>query len=97
MGKPYSSDLRQQFVAALDQGMSASAAGRSMRITRAAAARWAATSRRESRAEALPMGGDRRCGRVARGAPASAPSRAGAGATTPSSPVCAVTASTPRC
>ena len=34
MGKPYSSDLRQRFVGALDEGMSASAAGRRMRIAR---------------------------------------------------------------
>ncbi|HDR28639.1 MAG TPA: IS630 family transposase, partial [Rhodovulum sp.] len=43
MGKPYSSDLRQRFVAVLDEGMSASAAGRRMRIARATAVRWAAT------------------------------------------------------
>ncbi|MFU8778831.1 MAG: helix-turn-helix domain-containing protein [Roseovarius sp.] len=60
MGKPYSSDLRERFVAALDEGMSASAAGRRMRISRATAVRWAATWQREGRAEALPMGGDRR-------------------------------------
>jgi len=60
MGKPYSSDLRQRFVAALDEGMSASAAGRRMRIARSTAVRWAATWQREGRAEALPMGGDRR-------------------------------------
>ena len=60
MGKPYSSDLRQRFVAALDEGMSASAAGRRMRIARATAVRWVATWQREGRADALPMGGDRR-------------------------------------
>lgn len=60
MGKPYSSDLRQRFLAALDEGMSASAAGRRMRISRATAVRWAATWQQEGRAEALPMGGDRR-------------------------------------
>jgi transposase len=60
MGKPYSSDLRQRFVAALDEGMSASAAGRRMRIARSTAVRWAAIWRKEGRAEALPMGGDRR-------------------------------------
>ena len=60
MGKPYSSDLRGRFVAALDEGMSASAAGRRMRISRATAVRWAATWQMEGRAEALPMGGDRR-------------------------------------
>lgn len=62
MGKSYSSDLRQRFVAALDEGMSASAAGRRMRIARSTAVRWAATWQREGRAEALPMGGDRRSG-----------------------------------
>lgn len=60
MGKPYSTDLRQRFVAALDEGMSASAAGHRMRIARSTAVRWAATWQREGRAEALPMGGDRR-------------------------------------
>ena len=60
MGKPYSSDLRQRFVAALDEGMSASAAGRRMRVARATAVRWAATWQREGRSEALQMGGDRR-------------------------------------
>ena len=34
MGRPYSTDLRGRFVAALDEGMSASAAGRWMRISR---------------------------------------------------------------
>lgn len=60
MGRPYSSDLRQRFVAALDEGMSACAAGRRMRIARSTAVRWAAIWQREGRAEALPMGGDRR-------------------------------------
>lgn len=60
MGKPYSCDLRGRFVAALDEGMSAGAAGRRMRISRATAVRWAATWQQEGRAEALPMGGDRR-------------------------------------
>lgn len=40
MGKPYSADLRQRFVAALDEGMSASAAGRRMRIARSTGVRW---------------------------------------------------------
>lgn len=69
MGKPYSSDLRGRFVAALDEGMSASAAGRRMRIARSTAVRWAATWRREGRAEALPMGGDRRSGALEAHAP----------------------------
>ena len=60
MGRPYSADLRGRFVAALDEGMSASAAGRRMRIAESTAIRWASIWRREKRAEALPMGGDRR-------------------------------------
>lgn len=60
MGRPYSSDLRERFVAALDEGMSASAAGRRMRIAKSTAVRWAAIWQREGRAEALRMGGDRR-------------------------------------
>jgi len=60
MGKPYSTDLRGRFLAALDEGMTASAAGRKMRISRATAVRWAAVWKSEGRAEALPMGGDRR-------------------------------------
>ncbi len=60
MGKPYSGDLRRRFVALLEEGMSASAAGRRLLVARSTATRWAAIWRVESRAEALPMGGDRR-------------------------------------
>ena len=60
MGRPYSRDLRERFVAALEDGMSASAAGRRMRISRSTAVRWAAIWHREKRACALAMGGDRR-------------------------------------
>ena len=56
MGRAYSTDLPGRFVAALDKGMSASAAGRRLRIWRATSVRWAATWRGEGRAEALPMG-----------------------------------------
>ncbi len=62
MGRPYSHDLRARFVAALEEGMSASGAGRRMRISRSTAVRWAAIWHREQRACALPMGGDRRSG-----------------------------------
>jgi len=62
MGRPYSHDLRARFVAALDDGMSASAAGVRMRIPRSTAVRWSAIWRQEKRACALPMGGDRRSG-----------------------------------
>ncbi len=62
MGRPYSQDLRARFVAALDEGMSASGAGRRMRISRSTSVRWAAIWRSERRACALAMGGDRRSG-----------------------------------
>lgn len=62
MGRPYSQDLRARFVAALEDGMSASAAGRRMRISRSTAVRWAAIWYDEERACALAMGGDRRSG-----------------------------------
>lgn len=60
MGRPYSPDLRGRLIAALDDGMSASAAGRQMRVAESTAIRWASIWRQEKRAEALPMGGDRR-------------------------------------
>lgn len=60
MGRPYSTDLRERFVSLLDAGMSASAAGRRMCVRESTAIRWAAIWRREGRASALPMGGDRR-------------------------------------
>nr|WP_299845270.1 helix-turn-helix domain-containing protein [uncultured Jannaschia sp.] len=60
MGRAYSADLRGRFVAALDEGLTASEAGRRMRVAESTAIRWAAIWRREKRAEALPMGGDRR-------------------------------------
>ncbi len=62
MGRPYSQDLRARFVAALDEGMTASAAGRRMHISRSTSVRWAAIWRSEKRACALAMGGDRRSG-----------------------------------
>jgi transposase len=60
MAGPYSKDLRQRFVAALDEGMTASAAGARMRVSRATAVRWAQVWRAEGRSQAKPMGGDRR-------------------------------------
>lgn len=60
MGRPYSTDLRGRFVGLLDEGMSASAAGRRMCVAEATAIRWARIWRREGRADALPMGGGRR-------------------------------------
>lgn len=62
MGRPYSHDLRARFVGALEDGMSASAAGRRMRISRSTAVRWAAIWYCEKRSCALAMGGDRRSG-----------------------------------
>ncbi len=60
MGKPYSSDLRCRFVALLDQGLSARAAGRRLLVAASTATRWSRIWRTEQRAEALPMGGDQR-------------------------------------
>lgn len=62
MGKPYSRDLRQRFATLLDQGLSASAAGHQLLVPRSTATRWGLIWRTEKRAEALPMGGDRRSG-----------------------------------
>ena len=42
--------------------MSASVAGCRMRFSRATAVKWVSTWQREGRAEALPIGGDRRSG-----------------------------------
>jgi transposase len=56
----YSKDLRERFVAALEDGMDASAAGARMRVSRATAIRWAAIWRVEGRCGAKPMDGDRR-------------------------------------
>ena len=60
MARPYSKDLRARFVAALEDGMNASAAGARMRVARSTAIRWAAIWRAEGRVEAKAMGGDRR-------------------------------------
>ena len=60
MGKPYSADLRSRFVALVDKGLSASAAGRQLLLPRSTATRWGAIWRVEGRARALATGGDRR-------------------------------------
>jgi transposase len=60
MARPYSKDLRERFVAALNEGMNASAAGARMRVARSTAIRWASIWRTGGRAEAKPTGGDRR-------------------------------------
>ncbi len=64
MGKPYSRDLRERFVTLLEEGMSAQAAGRRLLVARSTAARWGLIWRREQRAVALAMGGDRRSGKL---------------------------------
>ena len=56
MGRPYFTALCGRFVAALDQGMSASAAGRRMRMPRATSVRWAATWRDEGRGKGAADG-----------------------------------------
>lgn len=60
MGKPYSRDLRSRFVRLLDEGQSASGAGRQLMVARSTATRWGLIWRREARCAALPTGGDRR-------------------------------------
>lgn len=60
MGKPYSVDLRERFVALLDRGLSASAAGSQLLVARSTATRWGLIWRTEKRCAALPMGGDNR-------------------------------------
>ena len=62
MGKPYSTDLRERFAALLDEGKSASAAGRQLLVARSTAVRWGQIWQTERRAAALAMGGDRRSG-----------------------------------
>jgi len=62
MGKPHSADLRRRFVALLKEGLSASAASRRLLVARSTATRWGQVWRSEGRAEAAPMGGDRRSG-----------------------------------
>ena len=64
MGKPYSADLRKRFAALLDEGKSASAAGRQLPVARSTAVRWGQIWNTEKRAAALSMGGDRRLGRL---------------------------------
>lgn len=60
MGKPYSIDLRQRFVRLLEEGLSASAAGRRLLVARSTATRWGKIWHQDGRAAALPMGGDQR-------------------------------------
>ena len=60
MGKPYSKDLRERFVALLEAGASASGAGKQLLVARSTATRRGAIWTTEKRCEALPMGGDRR-------------------------------------
>jgi len=60
MGKPYSKDLRERFVALLEAGASASGAGKQLLVARSTATRRGAIWTMEKRCEALPMGGDRR-------------------------------------
>jgi transposase len=60
LGKPYSSDLRGRFVRLLEEGLSASAAGRRLLVARSTATRWSKIWHGERRSTALPMGGDQR-------------------------------------
>ncbi|MBB4268135.1 transposase, partial [Roseospira visakhapatnamensis] len=49
MGKPYSRDLRGRFVALLEEGLSASGAGRRLLVARSTATRWGKIWRDEGR------------------------------------------------
>lgn len=62
MGKPYSTDLRERFATLLDEGKSASAAGRQLLVARSTAVRLGQIWQTEKRAAARAMGGDRRSG-----------------------------------
>lgn len=60
MGKPYSTDLRRRLLRAIENGLSATAAGHRFDIPASTAIRWASIWRKERRDAALAMGGDRR-------------------------------------
>lgn len=57
MGAPYSLDLRERVVAAVDGGMSGAAAARHFRVSHSSAIRWAKRNAETGSPAALPMGG----------------------------------------
>ena len=60
MPKPYSQDLRDRVIGAVDGGMSARAAGRLFGVSESVAVKWVARWRRTGSASAKPMGGYKR-------------------------------------
>lgn len=60
MGKPYSDDLREPVVAALERGMSCREAGALFGIAPSTAGNWHRRHRQTQNLSARPMGGDRR-------------------------------------
>lgn len=60
MGKPYSNDLREPVVSALERGMSCREAGALFGIAPSTAGNWHRRHRQTQSLSARPMGGDRR-------------------------------------
>ena len=61
MVKPYSQDLRERVIAAVEDGeLSRREAARRYRVSAASAVKWLQQYRRSGRLNARPMGGDRR-------------------------------------
>jgi transposase len=60
MPKPYSQDLRDRVIGAVDDGMAARAAGRLFGVSESVAVKWVARWRRTGSAAAKPMGGYKR-------------------------------------
>lgn len=60
MGKPYSDDLREPVVAAMDRGMSCREAGALFGIAPSTAGNWHRLHKATQSVSARPMGGDRR-------------------------------------
>lgn len=60
MGKPYSDDLREPVVAAMERGMSCRAAADLFGIAPSTAGNWHRLYRQRQSVSARPMGGDRR-------------------------------------
>jgi transposase len=59
MGRPYSLDLRQRVVAAVDDGMSCLEAADHFEVSHSSAIRWTRRTRETGSPAALPMGGKR--------------------------------------
>jgi transposase len=59
MGAPYSLDLRERVVAAVDRGMSRAQAARQFQVSHSSAIRWTARKLETGSPAALPMGGNK--------------------------------------